>query len=256
MYHFFVTKDQIGPGYITITGGDVNHIRNVLRMKAGEQVSVRDGETKGYVCEIAEIRGETVTARILCEEEDQKELPARLHLFQGLPKSDKMELIIQKAVELGIYQVIPVVTKRTIVKMDKKKEESRIKRWNSIAESAAKQSGRNRIPRVTGIMSFEEALAFAEQFQVKMIPFEHAEGMEAAKREMERMGPGMDIGIFIGPEGGFEDEEVSRAEAAGVKAVSLGRRILRTETAGLMVLSVAGYLLETKGMGTGGEGDA
>lgn len=246
MYHFFVSKEQIGPGEINITGGDVNHVRNVLRMKAGEKIFVSDGEKKGYCCEIEEMTGEQVTARILSEEDGDRELPARLYLFQGLPKSDKMELIIQKAVELGVYQVIPVATRRTIVKLDNKKEEARIKRWNKIAESAAKQSGRGLIPEVTGVMTFEKALALAEHCQVKIIPFEHAEGMEAAKRELERLGPGMDGAIFIGPEGGFEDEEVAQAERAGVKPVSLGRRILRTETAGLMVLSVAGYLLETK----------
>lgn len=246
MYHFFVSKEQIGSGEIIITGKDVNHIRNVLRMKRGEKIFISDGENKGYCCEVAEMAGEQVTARILSVEDSDRELPARLYLFQGLPKSDKMEWIIQKAVELGVYQVIPVVTRRTIVKLDSKKEEARLKRWNKIAESAAKQSKRGLIPEVTKVVTFENALAMTEHFQVRIIPFEHAEGMETARRELERMGRGMDVGIFIGPEGGFEDEEIVRAERAGVKPISLGRRILRTETAGLMVLSVAGYVLETK----------
>ncbi|MCI8664106.1 MAG: 16S rRNA (uracil(1498)-N(3))-methyltransferase [Hungatella sp.] len=246
MYHFFVLKEQIGPHEIIITGGDVNHIRSVLRMKPGEKIGISDGEENEYCCEIVHIAEDQVRARILSEEKDSRELPARLYLFQGLPKSDKMELIIQKAVELGVYQVIPVVTRRTIVKLDSKKEEARIKRWNTIAESAAKQSGRGIIPQVTEVMTFDKALALAETFQVKIIPFEHAVGMADTKRELERIRPGTDAGFFIGPEGGFEEEEIVRAEGAGVKAVSLGRRILRTETAGLMVLSVAGYLLETE----------
>lgn len=245
MYHFFVSKEQIGREEITIRGGDVNHIRNVLRMKPGEKVYVSDGERTGYECRIAELTGETVTVRILSEREDTGELPARLHLFQGLPKGDKMELIIQKAVELGVCEVIPVVTRRTVVKLDKKKEAARVIRWNTIAESAAKQSGRGVIPRVAGVMTFREALAYGNDFQVKLIPFEHAVGMEDTRRGLESIRPGMDAGIFIGPEGGFEDEEIALAESMGVKPISLGNRILRTETAGLMVLSVAGYLLES-----------
>lgn len=244
MYHFFVSKDQIGQEDIVIRGGDVNHIRNVLRMKPGDEVFVSDGEGAGYECRLTELTGEAVTARILAGSGDTSELAARLHLFQGLPKGDKMELIIQKAVELGAYEVIPVKTRRTVVKLDKKKEAARVARWNAIAESAAKQSGRGVIPKVTGVMTFGEALDYGRDFQVKLIPFEHARGMEGAKREFERIRPGMDAGIFIGPEGGFEDEEIALAESQGVKPVSLGKRILRTETAGLMALSVAGYLLE------------
>lgn len=244
MYHFFVPKEQIGEGKVILRGGDVNHIRNVLRMKQGERIVVSDGEARRFVCELVELGPEAVTARILSWPEESRELPARLHLFQGLPKGDKMEWIIQKAVELGVYEVIPMVTRRTVVKLDVKKEEARVKRWNGIAESAAKQSGRGIIPRVASVASFEEALKLTENFQMKLIPFEHAKGMEDTKRELERVRPGMDAAFFIGPEGGFEEEEIARAEAAGVKAVSLGKRILRTETAGLMILSVAGYLLE------------
>lgn len=244
MYRFFADKSQIQGDRIVITGGDVNHIRNVLRMKTGEQIVVSDGEERDYRCSIREMDSEQVVADILREEASGGELPARIYLFQGLPKSDKMELIIQKAVELGVYQVIPVATRRAVVKLDKKKEETKVRRWNSIAKSAAKQSGRSMIPRVTEVMTFQEALAYAGEFQVKVIPFEHARGMEETRRQLEGIRPGMDAGVFIGPEGGFEDEEIAAAEAAGVKAVSLGRRILRTETAGLMVLSVIGYLLE------------
>lgn len=244
MYRFFVEKGQIGQGEAAIVGGDVNHIRNVLRMKPGEQVVISDGKERDYCCRIREICSDRVIADILEERPAESELPARIYLFQGLPKGDKMEFIIQKAVELGVYRIIPVATRRAVVKLDKKKEEAKVRRWNGIAESAAKQSGRSMIPEVTGVMSFKEALTFAGGLGVKVIPFEHARGMDGTRQEFERIGPGTDAGIFIGPEGGFEDEEIAQAASAGVKVVSLGRRILRTETAGLMALSVIGYLLE------------
>ena len=245
MYHFFVTEDQIGEETIVIRGSDVNHIRNVLRMRQGELLFISGGEGTGYECEICHIGTDQVMARILSRSDRTGELPARLHLFQGLPKGDKMELVIQKAVELGVSEVVPVITRRTIVKLDKKKEEAKTARWNAVAESAAKQSGRGVIPVVRGVLSFKEALAYAGPFPVKIIAYERAEGMKTLREQLGRIRPGMDTGIFIGPEGGFEEEEISGAESAGAVPVSLGRRILRTETAGLMVLSVAGYLLET-----------
>ena len=245
MYHFFVSTDQISGGTVAIRGRDVNHIRNVLRMSTGEPVFISDQEGEGYECEIREIRADEILAQILTRSDRTAELPARLHLFQGLPKGDKMELVIQKAVELGACEIIPVVTRRTVVKLDKKKEAAKAVRWNAVAESAAKQSGRSLIPAVAGCMSLREALAYGEQFQVKIIPYEGAVGVAGLREQMERIRPGADVGVYIGPEGGFEEEEVAMAESAGVIPVSLGRRILRTETAGLMVLSVAGYLLET-----------
>lgn len=245
MYHFFVNPEQIGEQEICITGNDVNHIKNVLRMKPGEQVLVSNGIDQDYRCEIAAITPEAVTARILSVDEEGTELPAKLYLFQGLPKSDKMELIVQKAVELGVYQVIPVMTKRAVVKLDAKKEEARVKRWNAIAESAAKQSKRIMIPEVTGVMTFQEAVEVAKNLDVSLIPFEHAKGMEGTRRELERIKPGMSVGILIGPEGGFEDSEIEAASAADIRPVTLGKRILRTETAGLAILSVLMFQLES-----------
>lgn len=245
MYHFFVSPEQIGESHICITGNDVNHIKNVLRMKPGEQVLISNGVDKDYHCEIDEVSPEEVTARILSVDEEGTELPAKLYLFQGLPKSDKMELIVQKAVELGVYQVIPVMTKRAVVKLDAKKEEARVKRWNSIAESAAKQSKRIIIPEVTGVMSLSEAFAFAKNLDVNLIPFEHAEGMAGTRKELERVGPGKSVGIFIGPEGGFEDSEIEAACEADIRPVTLGKRILRTETAGLAILSILMFQLES-----------
>lgn len=245
MYHFFVKPNQIDEGQIQITGSDVNHIKNVLRMKPGEEILVGNGMDCDYICKIREITGECILADILSMDTAGTELPARIYLFQGLPKGDKMEFIIQKAVELGVYQVIPVKTKRTVVKLDAKKEEARVRRWNTIAEGAAKQSKRTRVPDVTKVLSFKEAIAYGTGFDCNLIPYEQEKGMAVTKREINRIMPGMQVGIFIGPEGGFDESEIALAMENQIVPISLGRRILRTETAGLAVLSILGYLLET-----------
>lgn len=247
MYHFFVSPDQIGEKEIVIEGPDVNHIKNVLRMKPGEQVRLCTGLDKlDYRCELTELSDETVRARILWVEENGVELPSRLYLFQGLPKSDKMELIIQKAVELGVYEIIPVATKRAVVKLDARKEEAKRKRWNAISESAAKQSKRMIIPAVSRVMSFGEALEYARDLDVKLIPYELAQDMDRTRETLARIQPGQSVGIFIGPEGGFEEAEVEMALQQGAQAITLGRRILRTETAGMCVLSALMFRLEEK----------
>lgn len=244
MYHFFVSRDQIGADTAVIRGGDVNHIRNVLRMKPGEKVFLSDEEQRGCICEIREIHMDRITARILSWEEETRELPARLRLFQGLPKGDKMELVIQKAVELGAYQIVPVSTRRSVVRLDGKKAEAKVRRWNAIAESAAKQSGRMVVPQVKPVMGFGEALAWAGELDYSLIPYELAEGMEHTRQVLEGVRPGMTVGIFIGPEGGFDVEEVDQARAVGLHPITLGRRILRTETAGMAVLSILMFRLE------------
>ena len=245
MYHFFVTQDQIGPETITITGPDVNHMKNVLRMKPGEEILISNGVDKDYRCQVETLDSDAVTVRILSVDEEGTELPGKIYLFQGLPKQEKMELIVQKAVELGVYQVIPVAMKRSVVKLDARKEETKIRRWNTIAESAAKQSKRIVIPEVTGVMSVKEVLAYAADFDLKLLPYENARGMAATKEQVEAVRSGMDIAVFIGPEGGFEETEVEEARAAGFYPDSLGKRILRTETAGLTMLSILMYQMET-----------
>ena len=244
MYHFFVEQEQIGPETVTVTGSDVNHIKNVLRMKPGEEVLISSRDGGDYLCRVAELDADTVRMEILNARESSMELPARIHLFQGLPKSDKLELIIQKSVELGAYRIIPVETKFTVVRLDKKKEEAKKKRWNAIAESAAKQSKRSRIPEVTGVRSFEEALKEADSHDLKLIPYECANGIKATRELIEKAAPGMDIAVFIGPEGGFAEEEIAKAKEAGILPVTLGKRILRTETAGLCILSALMLQLE------------
>lgn len=244
MYRFFVEKEQIGPETVHITGPDVNHIKNVLRMKAGEQIRISDGESGDYLCEVSELSEDVVTAAILEKLTETTELPAKIYLFQGLPKGDKMELIIQKAVELGVHEIIPVATKRAVVKLDAKKEESKRKRWQGIAESAAKQSKRLVIPEIHKALSFKEALAYADDMEKKLLPYENAEGITATRRAVAECMEGMRIAVFIGPEGGFDESEVDEAFAAGFQPITLGRRILRTETAGLTMLSLLMVQLE------------
>lgn len=244
MHHFFVTPQQVQGNQIQIEGTDVNHIKNVLRMKIGEELHISDGNNKKYLCEIAELSADMVLAQIKEELASDTELPSRLYLFQGLPKGDKMELIVQKAVELGVYEIIPVATKRAVVKLDDKKAAKKVERWNSISEGGAKQSGRNIVPKVKGVMTYKEAMQYAKNLDVVLLPYELAEGMEDTKQSIEAVQAGMSVGIFIGPEGGFETSEVEYALEQGAKAITLGRRILRTETAGLTILSILMYHLE------------
>ncbi len=248
MYHFFIDESQKEQakktGEIEITGTDVNHIKNVLRMKIGEKISISDGCNQEYHCEICEIQEDRIRCKVLSSEEAYKELPAQIYLFQGLPKGDKMEFIIQKAVELGVYGIIPMRTDRTIVKLDSKKEETKRKRWAAIAESAAKQSGRTVIPQIHSVMDFKEAVKFGREFEFPLIPYELAEGMEDTKKILSEIKDGVKVGIYIGPEGGFEKEEISYAIEQGCKTITLGKRILRTETAGMALLSILMFQLE------------
>ena len=244
MHHFFVDPAQVMGDFIRITGPDVNHMKNALRMKQGEEVLVSDGTGTDYHCCLSSLNSDCVEARIVSADRDGRELPSRIWLFQGLPKSDKMELIIQKAVELGAWEVIPVATKRAVVKLDQKKAAKKRERWSGISESAAKQAGRNVIPEIKQVMNFQEALSYAKSLDVLLIPYELAEGMQATKERIQAIQPGQSVGIFIGPEGGFEQEEVKLAMEAGAYPITLGRRILRTETAGMTMLSVLMYHLE------------
>lgn len=244
MHHFFADPSQIADGVVTITGTDVNHMKNVLRMKPGEKAEISDGDGLRYLCILEAFSEEGATLRIEDAFADAVELPSKIYLFQGLPKSDKMELIIQKAVELGAYEVIPVVTKRAVVKLDEKKAAKKVQRWNAISEGAAKQSGRSIVPNVHEVMTYNEALQYAQEMEIRMIPYEKAKGMEATKQVVESVKAGQSVAIFIGPEGGFEESEIEQAQENGVLPISLGKRILRTETAGLAVLSVLMYHLE------------
>lgn len=245
MYQFFVEPYQIMEKEVVITGSDVNHIKNVLRMKPGEEIAVSNGQDgREYHCGIVALEEERIVCELRFIKEDGVELPSKIYLFQGLPKADKMELIIQKAVELGVYQVIPVAARRCVVKLDEKKAKSKIARWQGIAEAAAKQSKRGIIPQVSQVMSFKEAVKLAGEMEVRLIPYELAEDMTKTRELIGNLQPGQSIAIFIGPEGGFEEEEIALALESGICPITLGRRILRTETAGFTVISWIMYQLE------------
>ena len=244
MYQFFVEDEQIANDLVIIEGSDVNHIRNVLRMKCGEKVRISSTSGRNFFGTIDRIAENVVEVCITEETALDTELPCRICLFQGLPKSDKMELIIQKAVELGAYEIVPVATKRAVVKLDAKKEKSKLARWQAISEAAAKQSKRAVIPQVHSVMSFAQALAYADMLDVRLIPYEMAEDMAKTRSLIEEIRPGQSIGIFIGPEGGFAPEEIEQAMAHAAQPITLGKRILRTETAGMTVLSILMYTLE------------
>ena len=247
MYQFFVEPGQIDvtAKSVIIRGNDVNHIKNVLRMRPGEEVAVSNGiDGKEYRCGILALEEDCVRLELRFIKEDGVELPAKIYLFQGLPKADKMELIIQKAVELGAFQVIPVAMKRCVVKLDEKKADAKIKRWQGIAEAAAKQSKRGLIPTVAPVMSYAQAVKMASEMDLKLVPYELAEGMEQTKRLIESVRSGQQIAIFIGPEGGFDPEEIRIATEAGIQPITLGKRILRTETAGFTTIAWLMYQLE------------
>ena len=247
MHHFFVRPEQISGKEAYIEGPDWNHAANVLRVRPGEQVLLSVGEDWNYLCTVREVdrAGQRILLSVLEENRDVRELPVKISLYQGLPKSDKMELIIQKAVELGASSVVPVETARCVVKLDRKKAESKRTRWQAISESAAKQSGRSVIPEIAMPMKYAAALEEAADSDIRLIPYENAEGMERTRKILESVRPGQKIAVFIGPEGGFEETEIRQAEEAGFEAVTLGKRILRTETAGFVVLSL--LMAQTEG---------
>ncbi|MDE5939867.1 MAG: 16S rRNA (uracil(1498)-N(3))-methyltransferase [Lachnospiraceae bacterium] len=245
MYQFFVEPSQIQDKKVIITGSDVNHMKNVLRMKPGEEIAVKNGvDGKEYRCGIEEFAQDQVICSLRFVREEGVELPSKIYLFQGIPKADKMELIIQKAVELGVFEIIPVAAKRCVVKLDEKKAQAKVNRWQGIAQAAAKQCKRGIIPDVRKPMTMKEAVIYAREMDIKLIPYELAEDMAHTKKIMEAIRPGESVAVFIGPEGGFEESEVAEALTAGIEPVTLGKRILRTETAGLTVLSWLMYHLE------------
>ena len=238
MHRFFVDNFGDIKDNIIITGTDVNHIKNVLRLKCGEHILVSNGNGMDYECSILDMDSDTVTAKVEDVFKNAAELPVGITLFQGMPKQDKLELIIQKSVELGVKEIVPVITKRSVVKIDDKKASKKLERYNSIAESAGKQSGRGIIPEVKDFMTFRQAIEYAKALDMNIIPYEEAEGMEYSREVIKDIKNHKSLGIFIGPEGGFAKEEVEMAMSMGAKCITLGNRILRTETAGLAVLSI------------------
>ncbi|NLP35730.1 MAG: 16S rRNA (uracil(1498)-N(3))-methyltransferase [Clostridiales bacterium] len=245
MHRFYVSMDQIHGDRINIIGKDVNHIKNVLRMKPGDEIIICNGQGKDCYCIIDTVSEREITTKILSEQETGTELKTKITLYQGIPKKDKMELIIQKSVELGVYEIVPVMTKRVIVKLeDKKKELKKLERWQMIAESAAKQSGRGIIPIVRPVISYKEAILKSSSMDLGVVPYENAEGIGYTRKIMNQINQYSTIGIFIGPEGGFDHTEIDFARENNIHPITLGKRILRTETAGLAILSMMMLSLE------------
>lgn len=237
MYNFFVEETDKQGDVFLITGNNYNHIKNVLRMQCGDTFLVSCGGMS-CLCVLESAEGECITARIVEENVQNTELPVHIYLFQGLPKGDKMELIIQKTVELGVAGIFPVEMSRCVMKLDEKKKKQRRERWQAIAESAAKQSKRNVIPEVYDVLSYKLAMEKVKEMDLFLVPYENERGMAATKEALERIKPGMSVGILIGPEGGFEAQEVVRAQENGALSVSLGKRILRTETAAVTAVGM------------------
>lgn len=236
MHHFFVPGGADLDGIIRINGSDFNHIKNVLRMKPGDMVVVSDGNENDWYCRINAFHDDEVELSV-SEEAEVRELAFGMDLYQGLPKSDKMDLIVQKSVELGVRRIIPVEMRRCVVKLDAKKKESRIKRWSAISESAAKQCGRGIIPKIGSFVTLTEASKLLDGYDLILVPYENEEGMVGTAKVLDLIKPGMTAAIFIGPEGGFDPGEIELLKSAGARTISLGKRILRTETAGLVALS-------------------
>lgn len=239
MYHFFVEPGAICGKEITITGKDVNHIKNVLRMKPGEEISVSTTESSAeYRCIVKELSDDAVVCDLAFIKEEGNELPSKIYLFQGLPKGDKMELIIQKAVELGAFEIVPVEMKRCVMKLEPKKAPAKIARWQAISEAAAKQSKRTVIPEISMPVSFKKAIEMAKECTHRWVPYEMTDGMPHTRDLLNSVNPGESVAIFIGPEGGFDQSEIDLAKEEGFEIITLGKRILRTETAGMVVLSL------------------
>ena len=246
MPKFFVDKNDIGGGQVQLFGEDEKHIRTVLRAKEGEELTLCDGEGTDYLCRIASLEG-GVLLDILSAQPCESEPSVKITLYQGLPKADKMELIIQKCVELGIDRIVAVSTERAIVKLDKK-EGKKLERWQKIAEAAAKQSGRGKIPEVCGrVLKFSEAVAEAKGLDGAIIPYEKEQ--TRGLRQFATAFRGKSIGVFIGPEGGFAPEEIALAQESGIVPITLGKRILRTETAGMVTTAILLYELDEGGRG-------
>ena len=247
MPRFYVDPSRFGSDSVILGDGEYNHIKNVLRKQVGDTLLICDGEGREYLCEIAAFTDGEALLHILEQREGNTELSVQITLFQGLPKKDKMELIIEKAVELGAYSVVPVACSRSVAKLEEgNREDKKIARWNAISEAAAKQCGRGIIPSVTNQMSIKKALPYAkENYDLILFPYENAEGMKYTDEVIKSVKNGTKVAVIIGPEGGFSPEEVQLAIDCGAKIISLGRRILRTETAGLTILSCLMMQAET-----------
>lgn len=250
MPKFFVESDSIKQNNINIGGKDVNHIKNVLRKKIDDEIIICDAlKSKDYLCKISEFDEDKIICRIEEELETEVESNINVTIFQGLPKSDKMELIIQKSVELGVVEITPVEMKRCVVKLNEKEKSKKIERWQKISEVAAKQCGRSIIPQINNIISVQDICNLCDKYDIVLVAYEN-ERKTTIKEELKRIKEKYNendiikIAIIIGPEGGIDEEEITLLQEKGARTISLGKRILRTETASLNILSVITYELE------------
>lgn len=241
MGRFFVQASQIVDDTVTLTGSDAGHIARVLRMTVGESITVCDMQGKEYQCTLAAVTPEQVQARVVEICQNQTESAYRTVLYQALPKGDKMETLIQKAVECGVCEIVPVASERCVVRLDEKTAQKKVERWQKIAQSAAEQSGRGIVPRVRMPISFAKAIEEAKALACAFVCYE---GEQSRMLGAILPDAPTEIGFFIGPEGGFSQGEVTRVLEAGLPCVGLGRRILRTETASTFVLSALVYRYE------------
>lgn len=237
MPRFFVPKENIGDEYIKIDGEDVLHIKKVLRMREGEELEICDSQGFDYRGKIDSFGDKEILVKVISKEKSLTEPPVKVTLFQGLPKAAKMDYIIQKTTELGISDIVPCTLNRCVVKLEGDKK---TKRWQKISEEAAKQSGRGIIPEIHEPVDLKAAIGMLEGYDLKFVPYECEENNKLksvllSKKDVRT------VGFMIGPEGGFDKSEIQLLEENGVIPVSLGKRILRTETAGEAVLSMIMY---------------
>lgn len=243
-HHFIVNPIQIKLGKVTISGEDFEHLFRVLRLKSGDEITVADGSGNLHICVLEDIYKSEAIGKIINTVPDQSESPIEVILLQGLPKGDKLELVIQKATELGVSRVVSVAMQRSVVQLSKNKVKDRLSRWQRIAQEAAKQCRRSRIPLVEYSSNLEEALAQLDEDALILLPWE-AENSLGIKEIIkgEKAKDKRQIALVIGPEGGFEDYEVELARQYGAIPLSLGPRILRTETAALAAITIVMYQL-------------
>ena len=244
MQQVFVEDTQVGKEYVTITGSDAHHLIHVVRLKVGEKLRVSTTGGRNYLCSIAEI-GDSFLQADIVSDLISTELPATVLLFQALPKGDRMENVIEKTVELGVSEIIPVSMQFCVVKLTPDKARTKVQRWQTIAENAARQSKRSALPVIRDVCDFPSALNAFLQCDLALFPYENERGMEATQDALAAIRPGQTIGIMIGPEGGFSLEEVEAVEKKA-RCLSLGKRILRTDTAAITAMSMVMLALEMR----------
>ncbi|MBQ3145383.1 MAG: 16S rRNA (uracil(1498)-N(3))-methyltransferase [Clostridia bacterium] len=247
MPKFFVKNNQIKEDRIIIVGEDVNHIKNVLRLKVDDNIQICNSDTaQNYTCGISKLNDNSIECIIFNEIESNSESDIDITIFQGIPKADKMELIIQKCVELGVNQITPVEMKRCIAKIEDKAKNKKIERWQKISEVAAKQCGRDKLPKINNVINVKNICNIICEYDIVLLAYENEE-INTLKNEIQKLknikNKEIKIGIIIGPEGGIEKEEVDLLKESGAKVITLGKRILRTETVAFVLASIIMYEL-------------